>query len=114
MVNWLERAKTTFRKTPDRPTAITDDRSLPPAPEAEVAGTERPRVDLQDREPYRADDAERSWIGSSSTATPLVCFACHERRFWLSIHGVTICGLCHPPADEKLVAAWIESRPGVS
>ena len=44
----------------------------------------------------------------------LICFSCKESRFWLSIHGVAVCARCHPPADEKLVAAWIESRPGVS
>ena len=47
-------------------------------------------------------------------AGPGPCRACTGTRFWQSVHGVTVCALCHPPADEKLVAEWIESRPGVS
>ena len=106
MVNWLERAKTTFRRTPDRATAVTDDRTLVAAPEPDPA---RPRVGPRASELSRSDDAlERPWTGRSPTATPLVCYACHERRFWLSIHGVMVCGLCHPPGSPDLVAEWIE------
>ena len=35
------------------------------------------------------------------------CRACHGTRFWLSIHGVTVCGICHPPASSNLVARWV-------
>jgi hypothetical protein len=37
------------------------------------------------------------------------CRACHETRYWISIHGVTVCGTCHPPAAPDLVTEWIES-----
>ncbi len=40
------------------------------------------------------------------------CFACNARRTWRSIHGVTVCGLCHPPASPKLVAEWIDPEDG--
>ena len=35
------------------------------------------------------------------------CAACRERRFWRSIHGVVVCGLCHPPAALRLVERWL-------
>lgn len=44
---------------------------------------------------------------SSPVPGKLVCWACRERRFWLSIHGVVVCGLCHPPPPD-LVAEWLD------
>ena len=38
------------------------------------------------------------------------CRACRGTRFWLSIHGVTVCGKCHAPASPDLVARWIEAE----
>lgn len=32
----------------------------------------------------------------------LTCFSCKGQNLWLSIHGVTICRNCHPPAHESL------------
>lgn len=32
----------------------------------------------------------------------------HERT-WRSTGGILICGLCHPPATEALVAEWIDA-----
>lgn len=41
------------------------------------------------------------------------CHACSGRRFWRSIHGVVVCGECHPPASDSLVAEWVEvPEPG--
>ena len=37
----------------------------------------------------------------------IVCYACRSQQFWLSIYGVTICGVCHPPASSRLVTRWI-------
>ena len=37
----------------------------------------------------------------------LVCHACKERRFWLSIYGVVVCGVCHPPATPQRVERWL-------
>ena len=42
----------------------------------------------------------------------LVCYACKTSRFWLSIHGVTVCAKCHPPGSPDLVAEWIEDDNG--
>jgi len=45
---------------------------------------------------------------SSPIPEPIpACYACHERRWWVSIYGVRICGVCHPPAKEKLVKEWV-------
>ena len=41
----------------------------------------------------------------------LTCFACKSVRFWQSIHGVTVCATCHPPAHPDLVARWLEAGP---
>ena len=37
----------------------------------------------------------------------LVCHACRSRRFWQSVHGAIVCGLCHAPGSPDLVARWI-------
>ena len=34
--------------------------------------------------------------------------SCGGRRFWLSNHGVIICGTCCPPAMEKYVRRWVD------
>lgn len=39
------------------------------------------------------------------------CQACRRTRFWRSIHGVIVCGICHPPAAPNLVAEWVASDP---
>jgi hypothetical protein len=31
------------------------------------------------------------------------CPVCHENKWWLSVYNVRICGVCHPPARERLV-----------
>jgi hypothetical protein len=41
------------------------------------------------------------------------CLSCKGRRFWISIYGVTICAVCHPPAAASLVAEWITADGGV-
>lgn len=43
-----------------------------------------------------------------TTAGPGVCFSCKGTRRWLSVHGVLLCGTCHPPADRRLVVWWPE------
>ena len=43
----------------------------------------------------------------SQTKADLVCRACRERRWWLSIYGVVVCGVCHPPAAPRLVERWL-------
>ncbi len=34
---------------------------------------------------------------------------CHGTRFWRSVHGVVLCGTCHPPAAPELVAEWLDA-----
>lgn len=40
-----------------------------------------------------------------STLEP--CIACKEKKYWLSIHGAVVCGICHPPASKDLVKRWL-------
>jgi hypothetical protein len=44
---------------------------------------------------------------------PSPCRYAHRRR-WRSIHGVLFCGVCTPPAQEGLVAEWIDDRTPAS
>lgn len=34
------------------------------------------------------------------------CYACYGLESWLSVHGVTVCARCHPPAHDNLVVKW--------
>jgi hypothetical protein len=38
--------------------------------------------------------------------SPGACYACGTTRRWRSLYGVLICGMCHPPTNAALVAAW--------
>lgn len=33
---------------------------------------------------------------------------CGSKKYWISIHGPIICGMCHPPAAGMLVKRWVE------
>ena len=35
------------------------------------------------------------------------CFACRSSHLWRSVHGPVVCGDCHPPAADSLVAEWL-------
>jgi len=39
------------------------------------------------------------------------CYWCGRREWWRSIHGVVVCGHCHPPAVPGLVVEWLDA-PG--
>jgi len=43
----------------------------------------------------------------------ITCHSCRGHRFWISVYGVTICTVCHPPPDPRLVAEWITPNGGV-
>ena len=59
------------------------------------------------------DTPEPSFDGfATQDRTAQRCRACHGSRFWLSIHGATVCGKCHPPATDDLVARWIDGDDG--
>ncbi len=36
------------------------------------------------------------------------CRTCQGLRFWRSIYGQVICGICHPPAHPGVVAEWLD------
>lgn len=39
------------------------------------------------------------------------CWICEGTKLWESIYGAVTCGLCHPPADVRLVRRWLTARP---
>lgn len=41
------------------------------------------------------------------------CYCCRGTKFWKSVHGVIVCGACHPPAVPELVAEWLEAAAPV-
>jgi hypothetical protein len=43
----------------------------------------------------------------SDLAEPEHCGACLGFIFWLSVHGVKVCAVCHPPASPRVVRAWL-------
>ncbi len=70
------------------------------------------RVTHQELEELRVRKLEVLQILRQPDHTPRVCFCCKGSRFWLSTYGQTICGACHPPAAERLVAEWVDdARP---
>ena len=42
------------------------------------------------------------------------CPWCHRFAWWRSVHGVVVCGNCHPPARPELVAEWLKCPAGLS
>ncbi len=40
------------------------------------------------------------------------CPVCHENAWWLSTHGVLVCGVCHPPAVGALKKWMIGQTDG--
>jgi hypothetical protein len=71
----------------------------------------RPRSALSDDDlgALRAHKSEVLARLRSPSNTALVCRTCRERRFWRSIHGVVVCGTCHPPGAPGLVTEWIDT-----
>ena len=43
-----------------------------------------------------------------------VCHICHEYAWWLSVYGVLVCGVCHPPFAPDLVKRWIGNQDVLS
>ena len=51
----------------------------------------------------------------SCEETPIrPCSACHGIDYWISVHGATICSVCHPPANPSLVKKLISANRGAS
>ncbi|MFH1921626.1 MAG: hypothetical protein ABIP48_17310 [Planctomycetota bacterium] len=36
------------------------------------------------------------------------CNWCHHFAWWRSVHGVVVCGRCHPPAMPSLAVEWLK------
>ncbi|MGD0658833.1 MAG: hypothetical protein ABSD38_12270 [Syntrophorhabdales bacterium] len=53
------------------------------------------------------EDTAKALLKAGKIAEVKPCPSCHEFAWWLSIHGVLVCGLCHPPASPALVKRWI-------
>lgn len=47
---------------------------------------------------------------TSSRPMPACPYRGHRFSDWLSIGGRTICGVCHPPASEHVVARWLHDH----
>jgi len=45
--------------------------------------------------------------GSRHEHEPRPCCCCGGKVFWRSIHGVLVCGFCHPPPVPTLAAKWL-------
>ena len=41
---------------------------------------------------------------------PFACWICRDRRYWLSVHDVLVCGTCHPPTHRSLVVEWLDGK----
>jgi hypothetical protein len=50
---------------------------------------------------------EGAAIAAVEPVLPRVCKTCGSARWWRSVHGPVICAVCHPPAADRLVAAWL-------
>lgn len=38
------------------------------------------------------------------------CSMCRNQSVWLSVHGVLICGACHPPATSHVLTRVLDSQ----
>lgn len=55
-------------------------------------------------------DGKTDWKTFPNSPLP-ECHCCRERRWWRSIFGQhLICGVCHPPSRNNVVAEWIPVR----
>ena len=56
------------------------------------------------------DDAGASPCTKAAVKMPVQdyarCPCCGGGRWWTSIHGIRVCGKCHPPASPELVVRW--------
>lgn len=70
------------------------------ADENREAGAECTRETVADPSPAPPRESEPSGGGP--------CPACHERKYWRSIHGAVVCAICHPPPAPHFVTEWID------
>jgi hypothetical protein len=56
----------------------------------------------------RETERERPSVLTPPTASWPACrYPKHRASDWLSIQGIVVCGTCHPPAHDSLVAAYL-------
>jgi hypothetical protein len=92
---WKMEAPVVENSQAESPVSATSAGGEPPKPTKVAAG----------EIPVGSPPVENSGI-SSLPAKP--CGACHSQRFWVSIHGATVCAVCHPPASPRLLRQWID------
>jgi hypothetical protein len=49
---------------------------------------------------------------NSATSTDSLCAACGRQAWWRSVHGLLVCGACHPPASPEFVARFVGTPDG--
>jgi hypothetical protein len=52
------------------------------------------------------EDTAKSLLAAGKIAEIDPCPNCHEYAWWLSIHGVLVCGCCHPPMPGT-IKKWV-------
>ncbi len=95
---------TAFLLGPELLFELAHDSSLPEAERRVYAAEIHRRAAALDGPPPNA--AVRDMFEKSSR----YCSPTHPapgHRLWRSIHGVVVCGDCHPPATPNLVAEWL-------
>ncbi|MGD0488255.1 MAG: hypothetical protein ABSB94_13785 [Syntrophorhabdales bacterium] len=60
-----------------------------------------------------AEDKAHGLLAAGKIAELKPCHVCNEYAWWLSIHGVLVCGICHPPAPGT-VKKWIGDQEAVN
>jgi len=110
--------------TPETETAMPTLRALDPTPPADSPfadwvlrpdcngrlGWEAPGLPEEDRWWARAEFDDLPTYRNVPRVPHVphdTCYWCGRSVFWRSIHGVVVCGNCHPPAIPSLVAEWI-------
>ncbi len=84
---------------------IGQDNDVPEDPATPLVGpSEKPRATSGN--PFTPKSGETVRNGIEVTEPVLPCHICHEYAWWLSIHGVLVCGVCHPPKPTT-VKKWI-------
>jgi hypothetical protein len=75
---------------------------------------------LQETPSFRAGEPEakkfpeKNFLQTDSSGTHGPCHICHEYVWWLSVYGVFVCGVCHPPATPDLVKRWVGNQDALS
>jgi hypothetical protein len=80
----------------------------PKVPEVPVSQTYKSPVAQQTcGSPFDAiAQAEHALRTTLPMMAPDACYACGTTRRWRSVYSAVVCGTCHSPADQALVAGW--------